>query len=113
MNADRMSEYEMRDFAKFYIKRYFSEIPEEVVLDSKYVDLCLRTDISSGMKRAYDSMKNSGRFKDDPDVVHPIEKDVKYVIKTLGLMSKKVPQELSAGMLLMHLEIIEGIELTA
>ena len=38
-----------------------------------------------------------------------IEPDVKLVIGILRRMKSLVPQEFSAGMLLMHLEILEGV----
>ena len=108
---DCLPESEMREYASFYIARYFApkNIPESVFCDPKYADLCLKTDVFSGMQRAYAAMATSEKFRESPDSCHPIEKDVRFVIKTLSSMSKIVPQELSMGMLLAHLEIIEGL----
>lgn len=100
-----------RDFAQSCIRRYFSSksVPESDFSDPKYLDLCLETDTCSAMDKAYKAMSRTSRFKDDGS--HPVEKDVRFVIKTLEGMSKVVPQEFSAGILLMHLEIIEKISL--
>jgi hypothetical protein len=111
MIAECLSEAEMRIYANFYIKLYFSSygIPESSFSDPKYADICLNTDICSGMHKAYKAMSYSDKFRESSDSTHPIEKDVRFVIKTLARMSKIVPQELSAGMLLVHLEILEGL----
>lgn len=100
----------MVDFAKFYIDRYFSAlgVPESIFSNPKYVGMCLDMDIRSAMEKAYAAMERSGRF-DDEGSSHPIERDVRFVIRTLEAMSRVVPQEFSAGMLLAHLEIVEGI----
>lgn len=99
-----------RSMARASIERYFSakHAFTEDLLDDRYVDLCINTDICSGVDRAYRAISRSSLFKGDASFC-PIEKDVKFVIKILGIMSGFVPQEFSAGVLLMHLEIIERI----
>lgn len=74
------------------------------------MDLCLNTDICSGVDKAYEAIKNSSMFSEGNDEFCPIEKDVRFVIKILQGMSRLVPQEFSAGILLMHLELIEKID---
>lgn len=98
-----------RDFAKSCISRYFysKNVPECEFSDPKYLDLCLKVDTCTAMDRAYEAMARTSRFKDDGS--HPVERDVRFVIKTLEGMSRVIPQEFSAGILLMHLEIIEKI----
>jgi hypothetical protein len=98
--------------ARASIERYFcsKNAFSESLLDDHYVDICLNTDISSGVGRAYKAIEAAQMFKDDTSF-SPIEKDVRFVIKILGNMSRFVPQEFSAGVLLMHLEIIEKISI--
>jgi hypothetical protein len=100
----------MREFAKFCIHKYFSHmgISEDRYSDPKYLEMCVSTDVCSGMDRAYRAMEKSGRFADE-DSSHPIERDIRWVVKTLASMSRIIPKEFSAGILLMHLEIIEGV----
>lgn len=101
-----------RSMAKASIERYFSakNLFSEDLLSDKYVNLCLETDICSGSDLAYKSIESSSFFKDDVSFC-PIEKEVRFVIKILQNMSRLVPQEFSAGILLMHLEIVEGIKI--
>jgi hypothetical protein len=40
-----------------------------------------------------------------------IAEDIRYVIKMLSSIRRKVPAEFAPGILLMHLEIVEGIRL--
>jgi len=105
--------YRTEEAARFYLKRYFSstEAPEEVYLAQRYVDLCMNTDVLSGTAKAYGAMEGRERFKDSKDNAHSISKDVRVVIKILDRMSRLVPQELSMGMLLSHLEILEDIQI--
>lgn len=83
-------------------------VPEHVYDHPKYLDMCVSTDICSGMDRAYQAMERSGKFAEDGST-HPIERDIRWVVNTLQVMSRIIPKEFSTGILLMHLEIIEGI----
>jgi hypothetical protein len=105
--------YRTEEAARFYLKRYFSstEAPEEVYLSQRYVDLCINTDVLSGTTKAYGAMAGQERFKDSKENAHSIGKDVRVVIKILDRMSRVVPQELSMGMLLSHLEILEDLQI--
>lgn len=95
-----------------YILNYFQDknkYSPRMILP-KYINLCIETDICNGVNKAYKAIEKSGRFETS-DSEHSISEDIRYVIKTLGQIKKFVPQEFSAGVLLMHLEFIEGIEL--
>jgi hypothetical protein len=95
-----------------YIASYFSafEVPSEVDLKSRrYVDLCLDSDICSAVDKAYQSMKSCGRMQGACGD-GTIGEDVRLILRLLkGIRAGCVPQEFSAGILLMHLEILEGI----
>lgn len=110
LQQESLSPTKSRNSAKYYIERYFSckSAFDQDLLDEKYIDLCMDTDMCSGVDRAYDAMKASSLFVDE-DENSPIEKDVKFVLKTLQGMSRIVPQEFSAGILLMHLHFIEKV----
>lgn len=110
--ADKsFSNYRTEESARFYLRRYFGGmgVPEELYLAQRYIDLCLSTDVLSGTERAYRAMEGHDRFIDSEESAHSVSKDVRFVVKVLDRMSRFVPQELSMGMLLSHLEIIEGL----
>lgn len=112
--ADKsFANYRTEESARFYLKRYFNffGVPEEKCTSQRYVDMCLSTDVLSGTQRAYEAMAGHERFRDSEESTHSISRDVRFVVKTLAVMSRLVPQELSMGMLLAHLEIIEGLTL--
>jgi hypothetical protein len=93
-----------------YIRNYFQdkEIPAGVDITSqKYIDLCIDTNMCDASDRAYSALAESGRFQDSDD--HSISEDIRFVIAILAKMKRHVPQEFSAGMLLMHLELVEGL----
>lgn len=94
-----------------HIASYFNgvDVPEGVdLVDPRYVDLCIRTGICEAVDMAYGAMGASGRFR-GPQGDGSIGEDVEFVIAILrGIRARCVPQEFSAGILLMHLEILEG-----
>lgn len=96
-----------------HISSYFKgvEVPKDVDLrDHRYVDLCIRTGICEAVDMAYAAMGESGRFLGQRGD-GTIGEDVEFVIAILrGIRARCVPQEFSAGMLLMHLEILEGFK---
>jgi hypothetical protein len=95
-----------------YIASYFSafKVPADVDLKSRrYIDICLDSDICSAVDAAYKSMKSCGRMQGACGD-GTIGEDVRLVLRLLkGIRASCVPQELSAGILLMHLEILEKI----
>lgn len=94
-----------------YISNYFKDknIPNDVdLVSSKYIDLCINTNICDGADMAYKALERSGRF-DSTSSDHSISEDIRFVIRILSQMKRHVPQEFSAGVLLMHLELVEGI----
>lgn len=95
-----------------HIVNYFRglAVPEGVKLfDKRYVDMCVDSNICDAVDLAYKSMRSSG--------VHQgscgdgtIGEDVRLVVRLLReIRIKCIPQEFSAGILLMHLEIMEGL----
>ena len=94
-----------------YIENYFRDkaVPDGVDLFSpKYINMCLVMDICPAADMAYEAIARCGLMGEDSGD-NAIEPDVKLVIGILRRMKSLVPQEFSAGMLLMHLEILEGV----
>lgn len=103
---------ELQKIVPFYISNYFRDkdlICDVDLLSPKYIDLCIDMDICRGVDIAYSAIEKSGRFETSSSE-HSISEDIRFVIKLLGQIKKFVPQEFSAGILLMHLEFVEGIK---
>lgn len=95
-----------------YIENYFKDkhVPKHVDLFSpKYVDMCIKMDMCRAADLAYEAIERSGILKSETGD-SAIEPDIRLVIGILRRMKPLVPQEFSAGMLLMHLEILEGVK---
>lgn len=96
-----------------HISDYFSGVPLPEgfdLLSKRYVDLCLGTDTCSAVGMVYEAMREQGRFQGACGD-GTMGEDVRLVIRLLkGIRAKCVPQELSPGILLMHLEIVEGLK---
>lgn len=104
---------EIENIARLHIKNYFENkaIPDGVdIFSPKYIDICVTMDICRAVDKAYAAMEKCGKF-DTSSSEHLIAQDIRYVIKTLGEIRKKVPQDFAAGILLMHLELVEGVNL--
>jgi len=96
-----------------HIDNYFLKYPTSCNVDlfsPKYLDLVISTDVCRGVDIAYEAMAKSGRFSSE-ESNHSIGEDIRFVIKTLKQIRSVVPHEYSAGILLMHLEFLEGIPL--
>ena len=94
------------------IASYFRglSLPSEAnIADKRYIDMCVDLDICSAVDMAYEAMRNKGIFQSSCGD-GTIGEDVRFVIRLLkDIRTKCIPQEFSAGILLMHLEIVEGI----
>jgi hypothetical protein len=95
-----------------HISRYFESagVPEGVdIHDKRYVDMCIETSICEATDMAYRALAGADRFS-APSAESSIAEDVRMVIGILrGIRQRCIPQEFSAGILLMHLEILEGV----
>lgn len=102
--------------ATHYISSYFAgvEVPEHFdILSRKYVEMCVNMNICDAVDAAYAALKSSGRLQSECGD-GTISEDVRFMIKTLKLLRKKcIPQEFSAGILMMHLEILEGMSFSS
>ena len=103
---------ELERIVSIYITNYFRDknIPYYLDLISpKYIDLCITMDICKGVDMAYEVIDKSGKFETSSSE-HSISEDIRFVIKTLAQIKRFVPQEFAAGILLMHLEFVEGMK---
>jgi len=95
-----------------HISKYFSgrAVPSDVDIGARrYVEMCMETSICEAVDLAYRTMKTFGVFQ-EPCGDGTMGRDVELVIGLLeGIRSRCIPQEFSAGILLMHLEILEGL----
>jgi hypothetical protein len=111
-DQNRAERIRLERAAPSHISRYFdsASVPDGVNIHSKrYIDLCVETSICEATDAAYKAMSNSGRFSSS-NGQGSIADDVRMVIGILReIRAKCVPQEFSAGILLMHLEIMEGL----
>lgn len=96
-----------------HISNYFSDasIPPDVdIFSRRYLDLCLESDTCGAVDAAYRAMGAMGVFQESCGD-GTMGKDVQIVIGILKEIRQKcVPQEFSPGILLMHLEILEGLK---
>lgn len=95
-----------------HISNYFRgmDLPASVNLrDRRYIEMCVGVNICDAVDAAYKSMRQSGLMQ------HicgdgTMSEDIRFVIRLLKeIRAKCVPQEFSAGIFLMHLEIVEGL----
>ena len=74
-----------------------------------YLDMVIKTTVSDGVNKAYAIMEdNNFQFSKQSGLV--VEDEIKYMVKLIEKISKWVPQEFVGGMILMHIELIEGME---
>lgn len=108
--ADRLA---LERSVPFHIDNYFRgmDVPPGVDITSpRYVNLCITTGICEAADEAYRAMSEAGRFRSSTED-GTVGEDVMLVIRILrGIRRKCVPQEISAGIMLMHLEILEGLK---
>lgn len=113
------------DLAKFYIKTFFigkksftgEEITDlDLVFEMHKIQCVLNTSIISAVKRAYQKLDSEliitkeemNEAKRNGDVT----KEIKLVNETLKNLSKfNIPQQIAGGMMLLSLELFEGIKI--
>lgn len=95
-----------------HISNYFKDIgvsPDIDLYSDRYIDICAYVDICCAVDMAYKSMKEQNKFQSSCGD-GTMGEDVRLVIRLLkGIRAKCIPQEFSAGILLMYLEIVEGL----
>ncbi len=110
---------EMDSLSKQAISNYFlneemytGELIEKSLMHLPYyVSLVRNTSVSEGVLTAYKMIEDFD-FKDSISInKSSMAEDVKFVLSLIKKIQIKVSQEFVGGILLMHLELIEGIEI--
>jgi len=87
------------------------EIPKSVLHADNYVSLVLNTDVINGMDIVYDAIAKSGQYQTESE--HGVPDDVRHVIELIHeIKCHCVPKPFITGILLMHLELCEGMSVT-
>lgn len=98
--------------ARRHIANYFRDVPVPEgfdVTEQKYVDMCVQSNICDAVDMAYESLRRKGILQAACGD-GTIGEDVRFVVRLLKeIRLKCIPQEFSAGVMLMHLEIVEGL----
>lgn len=96
-----------------HISNYFTDADGASAVDlhcDRYINMCLDFDTCDAVDLAYNLMKAQDRFQSSCGD-GTMGEDMQLVIGLIRRMREKcIPQEFSAGILLMHLEIVEGIQ---
>ena len=106
------------EYIKFILNNYFlgKEMYNGEVINSRilnleyYTNLIFNTKVCDGRHKSYEIMAENN-FKVGEGTSSGIPEDVRYVISALKDMKRIVPQEFLGGVLLMQLELIEGLEI--
>ncbi len=107
-----------KSVAKKHIQTFFSdkkyyfggEIGEDILFSPRNISTVLNTDISTGVLEAYEKIERC------PDIVVEeddtiLSDDVRLVMSVFKECSiREIPKQFAAGLLLMYLELCEGIE---
>ncbi len=91
---------------------YTGELIEKSLIHLPYyISLVRNTSVSEGVLKAYRMIEDCD-FKDTVSInKSSMAEDVKFVLSLIKKIQRKVSQEFVGGILLMHLELIEGIEI--
>jgi cell fate (sporulation/competence/biofilm development) regulator YlbF (YheA/YmcA/DUF963 family) len=108
---------EITPIIKKCINKYFfektlydgSQIDKEILELQYYTELLLNTNMLDGVSKAY-KMIDEYNFLEE-NLNDSISPEIRYMIKLIERVQKYVPQEFVGGMILMHLELIEGMEI--
>ena len=91
---------------------YTGDLIEKSLIHLPYYVLLVRnTSVSEGVMKAYKMIEDCG-FKDSISInKSSMPEDVKFVLNLIKKIQREVSQEFVGGILLMHLDLIEGIEM--
>jgi hypothetical protein len=107
---------DIKPFVVASIKNYFKEkklyngkkIHSSLFDLPYYTDVVLKTNVSDGVIKAYKLIEENN-FLNLNCESKDIPEDIRYIVNLIKEIQKFVPQEFVGGMLLLHLELIEGL----
>lgn len=108
-------------YAKMCIDKFFEgkemycggDIPKRLLNDAQYIALVANTDVMDGVDLAYTALRRSHHRVTIPSTeITTVPNDVKFVISILNhCKSLAIPKVFSTGLMLMYLEICEGVNI--
>lgn len=109
---------ELKPLIQTVIKNYFfdkklrdgSEITNDLLELPYYTNLLLKTSFSDAIQHAYELIADTD-FIQEVQNGDNLSADVRYMLDLMKKVQKWVPKEFVGGIILMHLELIEGIEI--
>jgi len=102
------------------IKNYFldkvmhddQEIKDSLLELPYYTDLLFNTTMTDGVLKGYKLIEDNNFIGlDCIEDQNSISEDIRYMINLIRNIQKYIPQEFVGGMILMHLELVEGMEI--
>ncbi len=118
--SSNLSKDEIIKFARDAILNYFDgrdyycggEIPHHLLVAKKRISLVLDCTFDEAMSVAYEAMEADLTSEDDEYIAAGgVSPDIKKLVDVLHEMARYgVPQELSNGMLILHLELCMGVD---
>lgn len=109
---------EICNLAKKCLEKYFdgkfsydgNQINLKDLDNPKFIDLMIKSNIISAVDRAYDIIKKN-EFCSTEEGGKTIAEDVVYIVNLIHKIQKSVPQDFVGGVLLIHLNLVEGLNL--
>jgi hypothetical protein len=105
--------------ARYHIDTYFKDkqyycggqIPKSLLQLERYITIVLNRDIHNSIDAIYSAIgEDSNLNEDELDRKGTVPNDVRRLITLLNMMAHAgIPREFHVGMVIMHLEICEGL----
>ena len=111
--------WDSKSYAIVCIERFFHDktmycggaVPKRLLQAPAYVSMVINTDVMEGVDAAYEALQKSGHKVTWPtDDIMTVPREVKFVISILNHCKvMEIPKVFEAGLMLMYLEICEGV----
>lgn len=107
------------EYANIVINNYFigrtmyngNQISSSLLNLPYYSKLVCESDICKSVDKCYEIIRENNFKKSKESSMGGLAEDVNYIVSLIKSMKRTVPREFIGGILLMHLEIIEGLEI--
>ena len=109
---------DVQELAKDIISQFFADkelycggkIPDRMMHTPEYITLVLNTDITHAIQRAYCSLLEPCDFISSEQNDALVSDDILLVLAILRECSRLgIPKEMAGGLMVMHLELVEGV----
>lgn len=112
---------DVRALVTHYIDQFFGDkmmycggpIPKRLLHDPTRLTMVINFDISKGVKKAYNALENTITDEEIEEAkrIGDSTNDVKMVNETLKLLARaSIPQQFAGGMMIMYLDLVEGVD---